>query len=113
MLTTAMAFATEMAVTAESTRQPSISFANNGGIENWQADSDQGLWIQDRQRQWYYATFFGSCTGLGFATSLAFDTRPLGAFDRGSSIIVPREGRCAVRTFDLSDGPPNSRRANG
>ena len=87
------------------TPDASIPFANRGGIRDWQADRTQGLWIQDVHRKWYYAKLLGPCIGLNFATSLGFDTRPLGTFDRFSAIIVPREGRCVVQSL-MPSGPP-------
>jgi hypothetical protein len=84
-----------------------IPFVNHGGIYNWQADRDQGLWIQDAHRNWYYATLMGRCNGLSFATAIAFDTRPLDTFDRFSAIVVPGSGRCPVQNFAASDAPPS------
>jgi hypothetical protein len=84
----------------------SIPFANHGGIRDWQADRNQGLWIQDAHRRWYYAKLMGPCFGLNYAWSIGFDTRPMGRFDRFSSIIVPREGRCAVQSLTPSGPPP-------
>jgi Family of unknown function (DUF6491) len=83
-----------------------IPFANHGGIRDWQADRDQGLWIQDVRRNWYYAKLMAPCIGLNFATSLGFDTRPMGTFDRFSAIVVPREGRCVVQSLAPSGPPP-------
>jgi polyisoprenoid-binding protein YceI len=98
------------AVHAESTKsaqpQASIPFVQYGAIRNWQADKNRGLWIQDSHRNWYYAKLMGPCFGLDFAHTIAFDTRPMGTFDRFSSIIVPHEGRCAVQSFVPSDAPP-------
>ena len=53
-----------------------IPFANHGGIRDWKADRDQGLWVQDVHRHWYYAKLMGPCTGLDFAETIAFDTHP-------------------------------------
>jgi hypothetical protein len=92
-------------------RDASIPFANHGGIRDWQADGDHGLWVQSVNRKWYYATFMGACYGLDFATSLGFDTRPMGAFDRWSTVLVPGRRRCAVRSFTPSDGPPSRHKA--
>jgi uncharacterized protein DUF6491 len=83
-----------------------IPFANHGGIRDWQADHDKGLWVQDVHRNWYYAKFMGTCFGLNFANSIGFDTHPLGQFDKFSSITVPREGRCVVTSFTRSGAPP-------
>jgi hypothetical protein len=90
----------------------SIPFVRHGGIRNWEADRNRGVWIQDVHRNWYYATLMAPCFGLDFATSLGFDAGPTGDFDRFSAIVVPREGRCPVRSFAASDGPPGKQPAN-
>jgi hypothetical protein len=82
-----------------------IPFANQGGIRNWTADREKGLWVQALNKQWYYATFLGTCNGLNFANSLGFDTRPMGTFDRWSAVIVPGRQRCAIQSLVPSDGP--------
>ena len=89
----------------------SIPFANHGGIYNWQADRDRGLWVQDIHRNWYYAKLMGPCWGLDFAEGIGFDTRPVGTFDRFSAVIVPRGGRCVVQSFTRSVGPLAKRAA--
>jgi len=88
-----------------------IPFANHGGIRDWKADRDQGLWVQDIHRQWYYAKLMAPCTGLNFAQTIAFDTHPLGRFDQFSSILVlgPGGGRCAVQSFTPSGAPPSGK----
>ncbi|MBX3695153.1 MAG: hypothetical protein KF790_08265 [Steroidobacteraceae bacterium] len=86
--------------------QASIPFVDHGGIRDWHADRDRGLWVQDNRRNWYYAKLLGPCTGLDFATAIGFVTKPPGSFDRFSTIIVPREGSCPVVSFVRSDGPP-------
>jgi hypothetical protein len=89
----------------------SIPFANHGGIRDWAADRDQGLWVQDTRRNWYYAKLLGPCFGLDFAWSIGFDTRPMGTFDRFSSIVVPRQGRCMIQSLSPSEGPPVKHKA--
>ncbi|MEP7243599.1 MAG: DUF6491 family protein [Gammaproteobacteria bacterium] len=86
--------------------EASIPFANYGGIRDWQPDRDRGLWVQSVHRKWYYARFMGTCLGLNFANAIGFDTHPLGSFDRWSTVIVPRYGRCTIQSLSLSDGPP-------
>lgn len=81
-----------------------IPFANNGGIDNFRPDGDYGLWIQDRTNRWYYATFFGRCSGLTFAQSVGFETDATSSFDRFSSVRV--EGRkCAVNSLVTAEKP--------
>ena len=88
-----------------------IPFANHGGIRDWKADRDQGLWVQDLHRKWYYAKLMAPCIGLNFAETIGFDTHPLGQFDQYSSIFVPGAGggRCAVQSFTVSGAPPGGK----
>jgi hypothetical protein len=86
--------------------EASIPFVGHGGIRSWRADGSQGLWVQGSHRKWYYAKFLGRCPGLNFAHTLAFDTTPMGSFDRFSAVIVPDWGRCQVRSLTPSEGPP-------
>ena len=88
----------------------SIPFANHGGIRDWQADKDRGLWVQDIHRKWFYATLMSPCIGLNFANTIGFDTQPMGTFDKWSAILVPRWGRCNVTTLVPSDGPPRKQK---
>lgn len=89
--------------------EASIPFASRGGIRDWSADGDRGLWVQGSSRKWYYAQFMGRCMGLGFATALGFDTRFQGSFDRWSSVLVPGYSRCTLTSLTPSDGPPRKR----
>jgi Family of unknown function (DUF6491) len=86
--------------------QATIPFVNHGGIRDWRADNLDGLWIQDIHRQWFYAQTMGACIGLDFAWTIGFDTRPMGTLDRFSSILVPHESRCPIRSLTRSDAPP-------
>lgn len=38
-----------------------IVFPNQGAIRNFEADGNEGIWLEDRQRRWYYADFVGGC----------------------------------------------------
>ena len=98
------------AAASSATPEVSIPFANHSGIRDWVADREQGLWVQDSHRSWYYAKLMGPCIGLSFANSIGFDTHPMGSFDRYSSIVVPREGRCAIQSLTPSDGPPSKQK---
>jgi Family of unknown function (DUF6491) len=85
--------------------EASIPFASRGGIRDWSADGDRGLWVQAVNRKWYYAQFMGRCTGLAFATALGFDTHQ-SAFDRWSAVVVPGYSRCTLTSLTPSEGPP-------
>lgn len=87
--------------------QASIPFANlTSSIRDWQANENDGLWVQDARRQWYYAELMGPCWGLDYALQVGFNTRGASSFDRFSEVVVPGYDRCAVRSFTRSDAPP-------
>lgn len=90
--------------------EAAIPFVHFGAIRTWAADRDEGLWVQDSRRRWYYAKFMGRCPGVRSATTLGFDTRPMGTFDRFSAVLVPRWGRCMVRSLVASEGPPSKKK---
>ncbi|HEY8509983.1 MAG TPA: DUF6491 family protein [Steroidobacteraceae bacterium] len=92
-------------------KEASIPFANHGGIRDWAADDDRGLWLQDVHRNWYYARLMGPCVGLRFTETLGFDTGPLGRFDKFSAIVVPGGHRCVVQSFTPSEGPRSAEEA--
>jgi Family of unknown function (DUF6491) len=97
-------------VTPVTGREASIPFADLGGIEDWRANGDRGLWIRGRSHKWYYAELFGSCSGLNFRESIGFVIEPYGSFDKFSSIVV--EGRiCHIRTLKESMPPPGKKKA--
>lgn len=68
--------------------EASIPFANHGGIRNFEANGDRGLWIEDRQRRWYYARIIGPCRSLDHATGIGFDTRGASSLDKFGGIYV-------------------------
>lgn len=65
-----------------------IAFANSGGIRDFEANGDRGLWIEDRQRRWYYARIIGPCRSLDHANGLAFDTRGTASLDKFGGVIA-------------------------
>lgn len=87
--------------------EATIPFANQRtAIRDWQADGQEGLYVQDVHRDWYYAKLLGPCIGLDFAQSIGFETRGANSLDKFSSIVVPDEGRCQFMSFTKSDAPP-------
>jgi hypothetical protein len=91
--------------------QASIPFINlDSTIRSWQADGEQGLWIQDQRKNWYYAQTFGRCEGLEFAPRLAFKPGTTNTLDRFGEVIVPHYGRCALKSLTKSEEPPKGKR---
>jgi RimJ/RimL family protein N-acetyltransferase len=85
-------------------KEASVSFPAHGGIRNFRADNDRGVWIEDRRRNWYYASFIGNCPGIRFAQAIGFDTRGSAHFDRYTKIIV-EDDVCAIETLVTADKP--------
>jgi hypothetical protein len=81
-----------------------IQFVNHGEIRNFEADGQDGIWLEDRQRRWYYAELLGSCQGLNFAQGVGFDTGGASSFDKFSSIIVD-EWKCPVVSLVTAEKP--------
>ncbi len=96
---------------AEEPPQASIPFVNQSqSIHEWQADGTAGLWIQDARKQWYYARLQTTCIGLDFAVRLGFETRGTNSLDRFGTIVVPREGSCAIASLTRSGPPPDAKK---
>jgi hypothetical protein len=81
-----------------------IVFPNYGAIRNFEADGNDGLWLEDRQRRWYYAEILGGCQELNFAQAVGFDTGGAANFDKFSSIIVRGE-KCPLASLVTSEKP--------
>lgn len=84
--------------------ETSIAFPNYGAIRNYEADGDDGIWIEDQQRRWYYGGFIGSCRDLNFSQAIGFDTGGLSRFDRFSKIIT-RDDVCQLNNFVTAEKP--------
>jgi hypothetical protein len=80
-------------------------------LRNWLADGERGIWMQAGDLRWFYARFAHACHGLSATNSLAFDTRGADTIDSNSAVLVPDGGRCAMRSFAPSEGPPPHRNA--
>lgn len=83
--------------------ETAISFPDRN-IRNFEADGERGVWIEDRQRRWYYARLNGICPGLTFAQGIGFDSRGSARFDRSSMILVEGD-LCAIGSFVTANRP--------
>ncbi len=87
-------------------KETSIPFVGTIGLYNFDARDDQGVYLQDQQRRWYYARINGVCTRLPYANRIAVDTRFGGTqLDRTGSLLVDGQ-RCAIDSLTASNGPP-------
>lgn len=87
-----------------------ILFPNLGAIRNFEADGNDGLWLEGPQQRWYYAEIAGGCQALNFAQGIGFDTLGSPRFDKFSVIIVEGE-RCRIGSLVTAEKPlPRSER---
>jgi Family of unknown function (DUF6491) len=82
----------------------SIVFPNYGAIRNFEADGNDGIWIEDQQRRWYYGEILGGCQGLNFANAIGFDAGGSSRFDKFSKIIVDGD-TCHLSSFVTAEKP--------
>ncbi|MBP6580065.1 MAG: hypothetical protein KA199_00885 [Sphingorhabdus sp.] len=84
--------------------EASIPFADSGGIRDFETNEDRGIWIEDRQRRWYYASFIGSCPRLDHAMAIGFDTRGSTNFDKFGAVVTG-DDRCAIASLVTAEKP--------
>lgn len=81
-----------------------IVFPNYGAIRNFEADGNDGIWLEDQQRRWYYGELVGYCPDLNFTQSIGFYTAGASNFDKFSSIIV-RGHECRLASLVTAEKP--------
>ncbi len=94
----------------EKGKDASIAFADHGGIRDWEADKDVGIWVQDVHRHWYYARFMSPCHELRFVEGVGFVTGPGGQLDRFGAVRTRGGERCVFASFEESKSPPPNRK---
>ena len=88
--------------------ETSIPFVRmESSIHDWKANGQEGLWIQDGRRDWYYAKTLGPCFGLDWAVAIGIESKG-SQLDKYGTVIVPKEkSRCVLTSFVRSDAPPS------
>jgi hypothetical protein len=90
----------------ETGKPASIPFIRFNAIEDFEADGDKGVFLQDQQRRWYYASVVGPCTSLPFAVKIGVDTRFAGdTLDSTGTLLVDGD-RCKIDKLVTSGPPP-------
>jgi hypothetical protein len=84
-----------------------IPFATNGGIRTFTPSHDgEGVYLQDRSRNWYYARFYTRCHELPFAFYVGYRTfGGSSTLSRGDTILAGRD-RCRIADIVHSGPPP-------
>lgn len=93
--------------TGLSREEATIPFLGHSSIRDWEANGQDGVWVQDVRKQWYYGALMAPCVGLDFATRVAFITQG-STLDRFARIVVPDHGyqTCTLNSFVKSEAPP-------
>jgi hypothetical protein len=105
LLLAAAVAAPAFAAPAPRAEEVSIPFANHRhAIRDFEAPSDEIVYLQDRRRRWYRADV-GHCQGLRWAPSIGYDTRGGINLDSFGAILVDGQ-RCPIVSLTRSDGPP-------
>lgn len=87
------------------TKEVGISYAANGGIRDWHAEDERGIYLRDRAGRWYYARFSHPCFNLPSLQSLVFSTDPAtGRFDHFSTVGTGQLS-CDVASVVRSEPP--------
>ncbi len=83
-----------------------IPFASFGNVWDWEAAPDgNGIYLQDRSRNWYFAALLGSCVDLPFAERIGVETWGFDTVDDTSTILVGHD-HCRIQQLVHSGPPP-------
>ncbi|MDF7777603.1 DUF6491 family protein [Sphingomonas sp. AOB5] len=95
----------------KSGQQAEILFASHGGIRTFTPDRNgQGVYLQDRRSNWYYASLAGPCMDLPYALRIGYRTfGGSSSLSRGDTIIAGNE-QCRIMSLVHSGPPPKKER---
>ena len=77
-------------------------------LYNFTPDGDEGVWLQDFRKRWYYATVAGVCPNLGRAVGLGYDTRSSNRFDKSAKLVV-KGFQCGLSSLVTANRPPSKK----
>jgi hypothetical protein len=104
-----LALAASGAAAKDSTGETAIPFVNSISNLEWEAASDDSLYVRGGKGEWYFVRTSNRCTRLRAARAIGFHTSALGQLDRHGAILV-QGVRCPVASIVRSDGPPEKPR---
>ena len=82
-----------------------IPFVNSMSNIEWEAASDDSLYLRGPKGDWYFVRTANRCSRLLVARGIGFHASVGGQLDRHSAIMV-QGVRCPVASIVRSDGPP-------
>lgn len=91
-------------VFAQEGKDAVIDYAAGGGIRDWHAENDRGIYVRDSRNDWYYIQFKAPCPGVLTGQQIAFDTDVVGRFDKLSRVVTQTE-TCGVESIQRTKAP--------
>ena len=86
-----------------------IPFINSISNLEWEAASNDSLYMRGGNGDWYFVRTTNRCNRLRQARAIGFHTSALGQLDRHGAILV-QGVRCPVASIVRSEGPPEKPR---
>lgn len=107
LIPTVLAFAASSAAAApvDEARETRIPFVTSMSHVEWQAASDDSLYLRGGNGDWYFVRTTNRCTRLLVARGIGLHASAGGQLDRHSAIMV-QGVRCPVASIVRSEGPP-------
>ena len=102
-----LALAASGAGASDRSGETAIPFVNSMSQVEWEAASDDSLYVRGGKGEWYFVRTANRCTRLRAARAIGFHTSALGQLDRHGAIMV-QGVRCPVASIVRSDGPPRN-----
>ena len=87
-----------------------IPFMSSLSEIEWQAASDDSLYVRGGNGDWYFVRTTNRCTRLKTSLALGFDVSAADQLDRHGAVLVQGQ-RCPVASITRSEEPPKRRRA--
>jgi hypothetical protein len=100
----ALAAGTALAAPGPESPEVRIPFINTMSNVEWEAASDDSLYLRGPKGDWYFVTTANRCARLLVARGIGFQTYA-GQLDRHGAIMV-QGVRCPVESIARSEGPP-------
>jgi hypothetical protein len=90
-----------------------IPFMSSLNAVEWQAASNDSLYLRGPKGDWYFVRTMNRCDRLRSSPGIGFQTSALDQLDRHGAIVV-QGVRCPIESITPSDGPPPRKaRRNG
>jgi hypothetical protein len=75
------------------------------GIRNFEARTEDAIWIQDQGFRWYYAVLEVPCRGLPTSPQVGFLPRGSSSLDRFGAVVSDGD-LCEIKSLVTSEPPP-------